>query len=93
MSKQEHFSARELNTFVYCPMQWYLTRVYKAANLRELYRAKHSPDSAQESNFARGQRFHKEFRAKQNAKLVGAVVAFIVVLGLVLFLTFWLGGA
>jgi hypothetical protein len=61
---KETISASELNSFAYCPRQWFHGRVRGAAAVREAYRERNRElglDDAALSNLSRGLSRHRSF--------------------------------
>ncbi|WP_054743594.1 hypothetical protein [Cellulosilyticum ruminicola] len=73
-NKSLKISANEVNSFVYCPYQWYYNRYYGQAALKEKYKSLKDKNSKVESQFKKGLRFHKryymQYRMQQMLKLV-----------------------
>lgn len=86
MKNKKMISANEINRFVYCPYQWYYTKVYGQKAIREKYKALPHQKSQHENNFTRGLKFHKryykQYRLKRLAGIaVAAVLAILAMIG------------
>ncbi|MCL2702415.1 MAG: hypothetical protein FWE91_02245 [Defluviitaleaceae bacterium] len=68
--KLENLSAGEINKYVYCPLQWYYTRVYGEAELRARYRELHPERHGENPHFRRGRDFHGKYAKREAARRV-----------------------
>ncbi|MBP3886677.1 MAG: hypothetical protein J6F30_03325 [Cellulosilyticum sp.] len=59
--KPIRISAHEINSFTYCPYQWYYGRKYGQKALKEKYMALERKAPPHEGNFKRGLRFHNHY--------------------------------
>lgn len=75
MKNKKMISANEINRFIYCPYQWYYTRVYGQKTIREKYKLLPHSKSRHESHFIRGLKFHKQYyRLYRIKRLVGIIL-------------------
>ncbi len=76
-------SAHEINSFTYCPYQWYYGRKYGQKVLKEKYMALERKAPPHEGNFKKGLRFHEHYYKNYERKKsieVGIIGLFILLL-------------
>ncbi|HHW68104.1 MAG: hypothetical protein PWP07_552 [Epulopiscium sp.] len=84
-------SAGEINKYVYCPYQWYYTRLFGNKKLRELVKRRNEEygyEYTEMSHFQKGNRFHNRYHFRYKLKklvltLLG--IACVLILGALLF--------
>lgn len=81
-NSSKKISANEINRFVYCPYQWYYARAYGSKTLREQYKALGIDDSGLESNFVKGQKFHRRYYRNFRLKRALQILLSLLFIGL-----------
>ncbi len=94
MSERENISASDINKYMYCSYQWYYTKVYDQAYLRELYKERNEQiygvggTDAGKSAFTRGSRFHdnylRAYKRRRAVKILFAAVCVIFIVVVIL---------
>ncbi len=72
-------SAREINSFVFCPYQWYYERVYGKARISEMRRellGNTGRIDPTKSAFARGNEYHEKFLPRMRMRF--ALIAILI---------------
>nr|WP_242860878.1 PD-(D/E)XK nuclease family protein [Defluviitalea phaphyphila] len=84
-------SAGEINKFIYCPYQWYYTRLYGSDKLRELVKERNKNygyENITQNNFDRGNRFHAQYhryyKIKNRIKFIFLIICAIAIAAIII---------